>query len=213
MRSSAYLLLLIVVVSCQQPGRIPDNFDYGKIEDNVYKNQYFHFQLPVPETWVVQNKEQTEKLVKEGKEYIQQHNKEMEKTIKAGDVSTATLLTVFKNKTDSVTGEFNPSLMVIAENLGSGSGVRSGKDYLISAKKLMEKSGIPYRFSNEFQVDKIGNRKFDVMPVSVTSGGIGVNQFYYTTIEKNFALSMIISFSGDVQKNQLVSIIDKIKFD
>jgi len=214
MRSLTFLLLLLVI-SCQQPGKIPENFDYGKVENNVYKNQYFHFQLPVPADWAVQNKEEIDKMMKQGSEYINEHSKDknMDKAIQASAVTTATLLTVFKNKTDSVTGEFNSSFMIIAENLGSRSGVRSGKDYLMAAKKLMEKSGIAYQFPNDFQFDKIGNRKFDVMPVSITTNGLDVGQVYYATVEKNFAISVIISFAGDEQKNQLVNIIDKIKFD
>jgi len=34
----------------QQP-KIPDDFDYGRIEDGVYKNDYFNMKVSLPAAW------------------------------------------------------------------------------------------------------------------------------------------------------------------
>ncbi|MBK9455745.1 MAG: hypothetical protein IPO24_09235 [Bacteroidetes bacterium] len=42
---------LLLVVSCKNYIGIPDNFDYGKIENNVYVNEFFGMKMPLNEGW------------------------------------------------------------------------------------------------------------------------------------------------------------------
>src|SRR5438552_17365781 len=104
MRLALSILLLVVVSACKQSSKIPENFDYGKIENGVYSNNYFDFEIPIPEKWVVQDKEQVKQLQKEGEDLIAEKDKELAKKIKAGDISSAILLTVFRNRIDTVVG-------------------------------------------------------------------------------------------------------------
>src|ERR1044072_4927833 len=89
MRLFLVAVLLTVIAGCKQK---PKNFDYGKIENGVYTNNYFDFEIPVPPTWAVQNKEQVQKLQKTGEELISGKDKELGAKIKAAEVTTAILL-------------------------------------------------------------------------------------------------------------------------
>ncbi len=211
MRFVPYLLLLFAILSCKQSSKIAENFDYGKIENGVYSNNYFDFEIPVPEKWVVQNKEQVKQMQKQGEDLIAEKDKELAKKIRAGDISTAILLTVFKNRIDTVVvNEYNSSFVILAENLGTMSGINKGDDYLAHAKTFLQQSG--YKFPSGFYSEKIGNKKFDGMDVSMNSKGTEVKQSYYSTISKNFALSIIISFVTDEQERELKNVLNRIKF-
>ena len=62
---------LLLIAGCKQT---PKNFDYGKIENGVYRNNYFDFEIPVPANWAVQNREQVQELQKTGEELIDAGN-------------------------------------------------------------------------------------------------------------------------------------------
>jgi|ERR1051326_7171713 hypothetical protein len=213
MRFALCILLLVVVCACKQSSKIPENFDYGKIENGVYSNNFFDFEIPVPEKWIVQDKEQVKQLQKQGEELIAEKDKELAKKVKAGDISTAILLTVFRNRTDSAVAsdQFNSSFVILAENLGTLSGINKGDEYLTHAKTFLQQSG--YKFPSGFYSEKIGNKKFDGMDVSMNQKGTEVKQSYYSTIAKHFALSIIISFVTDEQERELKNILNRIKFE
>jgi len=211
MRLSIFIFLMITAAACQHSSKIPDNFDYGKMENGVYTNNYFDFEIPVPDKWTVQTKEQVQQLRKQGEDSAYGDNAELKTKIKAADIQTAILLTVFKNKTDSAINGFNYSFIILAENLDN-SGEKEGKDYLAHAKEIMKQSNVSYQFSPEFYSEKIGNKKFDGMDVSLIANADNVQQSYYSRIDRNFALSFIISYASNEQKTELKNIINKIRF-
>jgi len=208
MRLFFFAVVLLTIAGCKQQ---PKNFDYGKIENGVYTNSYFDFEIPVPPNWVVQNKDQVQQLQKTGEELVSGNNKELGAKIKAANVTTAMLLTVFKNKTDAVTDKFNSSFIILSENLG-GMPIKKGSDYLAHAKEIMQQSNMSYQFAPDYSTEKIGNKEFDRMDVSLNGQTGNVQQSYYSVIDKDFALSIIISYGDDQQKAELKNIIDKIKF-
>jgi hypothetical protein len=213
MRWTAYFFLVIILAACNDSPTIPENFDYGKIENNVYKNEYFGFELPVPADWAVENKEQTQQIQEEGRKIIGEHNKELAERIKADNVRSAMLLSVFRYKDDSVVGKYNPSFGIAVENLGKSSRIKNGEDYLKQAKALMQQSGISYTFGTGFISQKLGNKEFTVMELTALyKGDFKVGQLYYATIEKGFAISVIASFGDDEQKDKLKEILANIRF-
>lgn len=165
MRLFFFAVLLLVVAGCKQQ---PKDFDYGKIEKGVYTNNYFDFEIPVPPNWAVQNKEQVQQLQKTGEELVSGSNKELGAKIKAADIRTAILLTVFKNKTDVVADKFNSSFIILSENLG-GMPIKKGSEYLAHAKEIMQQSNMSYQFAPSYANEKIGNREFDRMDVTLAS--------------------------------------------
>jgi phosphomevalonate kinase len=195
------------MLACRHSSKIPDDFDYGKIENGVYNNNYFQFKIPVPENWAVQTREQVQQLQKQDGEAVSTNNSELRSTIKAADVQAAILLTVLKTKPENSLNEFNSSFIILAENVGN-TVMKAGKDYLEHAKEIMKQSNLSYQFAPEYYSEKIGNRKFDAMNITLDS----VQRTYYSMINRNFALSLIISYRDDQQKQELKNVINKIRF-
>ena len=209
MRIFLFSVLLFALVGCKEAEK---NFDYGKIENGVYTNDYFDFNIPVPQSWDVRNDEQVKQLQKKGSGLISGNNKELEAKIDEADVNTVVLLTVFKNKEDTTAVKFNPSFILLCENLQGSPDIKKGKDYLDHAKYLMQQSKMPYQFTPEYFTEKVGNKEFDRMDAVLDGQMGGIQQSYYSIIDKGYALSIIISFVDADQKTELKEIINKIKF-
>ena len=74
------LILIFSLTSCNQNGK-PKNFDYGHIEDNKYLNSFFGLELTIPDSWIVQTKEQTENLSKVGRDLVAGDDKNLKAVI------------------------------------------------------------------------------------------------------------------------------------
>jgi len=208
MRIFILVLCLVAMMACRHSSKIPDDFDYGKIENGVYNNNYFQFKIPVPENWAIQTREQVYQLQNQNGETSPANSSELRSTIKAADVQATILLTVLKNKPENSLNEFNPSFIILAENLVGSTSMKTGQDYLDHAKAIMKQSNLDYQFAPDYYSEKIGNRKFDAMNITLDS----VQRTYYSMINRNFALSLIISSRDDQQKQELKNVINKIRF-
>jgi len=183
-------------------------FDYGKIKDNTYKNDFFDIEITFNTEWFVQSKEQERTIMKQGVDLIK--DEDLKPLIEASKVNTAQLITILKYEFGSAV-DSNPSFMALAENVKNFPGIKRGKDYLFHSKKLLQKS-LPDKcsFEKDFYEKSIGNMEFDVMEVKINHLNQTIIQEYFSTIKKGFCLSFIISYSNDEEKKELYSIIDKI---
>jgi len=64
----------------------PENFDYGRVEDGTYRNDYFGFTFKLPANWVVQSKEQTQDLANTGKKLLAGDDENMKAAIQASEI-------------------------------------------------------------------------------------------------------------------------------
>jgi hypothetical protein len=213
MKAFIFLCIGIFLFACRQQPEIPDDFDYGRIEDGVYKNDYFNMKVSLPSTWEIQSKDQMANLVNEGEKIIEKKNKGFSSKLKANQISTALLLIMFKNKRDSVVGQFNPSFMIIAENLGRISGIKTGVDYLDHLKKTLQQTGINYQVSPGYNTRNIGGKDFDVLKATQNVGEVmDVKTLYSVAIDKGFALTIITIFATDEQEDEITDVLHKITF-
>lgn len=208
---SLFLILTGLIAGAQQPG-MPDDFDYGKVEDTVYKNQYFGFTLPVPATWYNRTKEEMKQGMERGLKRIGEGNKELEPAIKVSQVRTAPLLGVFRYRPDSAVGQFNYSFALVAENLTSITGINSGSAYLGYVEKAMKQSNLSIRIIESKGEQEFGGKKFDLMKIDMTMQGITVHQVYYVAIIRNFATAIIITFINEQQEKELAGILKELRF-
>lgn len=205
------VLLTVLTISCNSNSKTKD-FDYGKVSDGKYLNSYFGFEIELPTDWVVQTKEQTEYIAKMGKDLIAGDDKNMKAAINAAEINSANLLAVFKYEVGSPV-DYNPNLMLVAQNLKNTPGIKSGSDFLLQARKLLKQAQIQYDFiDEEFKKDIINNQEFYIMNCSQNFMGINIKQKCYSTIQDGFCLSAIVSFTDDEQKNDLENIINTMKF-
>lgn len=210
-RLSAVLISVTFFSGCSLfERRIPEDFDYGKAENGIYKNHFFDLEVSYPQEWVVQTKEEVEALKEKGGDIVAGDNETLKRAVKAAEVNTAYLLTIFKYELGSPV-DFNPSFMVMAENTKLSPGIKDGKDYLFHAKKLLDQTQLGYSIADDFSLKKIGSRDFYVMEASLSAGGMTITQEYMATVLNGFSLGLIATYTNEEQKNELYSIIDKVK--
>ena len=204
-------IFLIFTISCSNNSK-PKDFDYGKVENDRYVNSYFDLELNLPSHWIVQTKEQTENLSKRGKELIAGDNKNMKAVFKASEINTANLIAAFQYEVGSAV-DYNPSFMLVAENLKGFPGIKTGSDYLFQTRKLMKQSQFQYdSIDDEFKKIIINNQEYYLMNTSVNYAGYTIRQEYYSTLQDGFCISAIISYNDDEQKSILKKVINSMKF-
>jgi hypothetical protein len=211
MRSVTPFLFICLIVSCRQTPKAPKTFDYGKIENGTYSNTYFDFTMPIPETWEVQNEEQLKASRERGEQYIASKNERLASQLK--DIDYAALLSVFKYRKDTITGTFNPSFMFVTENISRAPGINSPIKYFEQSQRMMRQSGVGYNIKPGFDRMNLGGKEFVRMQTTLTVNGIEVNQAYYCTLIKDFALVLIISYVDEEQHEELREAVNKVRFN
>lgn len=208
-----YLFFSLLIVSgtgCKKQQK-EKYFDYGKIENGVYSNDYFGFQITVPSNWVVQSDETMEELRKQGRELLAGDDERMKKRIAAADVNSANLITIFQYEMGAPV-EFNPSMVIMAENLKNNTGIKSGKDYLFHVRKHLQTAGYG-TVSKDFPVKKISGREFYLMVMEVSSyTENAITQEYYAMIQDGMSLNIILSYNSEEQETALRNILNTLKF-
>ncbi len=211
MKTVIYLCCIVLCLcSCNEPkAKLPENFDYGNTSNGLYTNSYFNLEVEFNPHWTLQNKQQIDDL-------IELHTKTSGKDanfkaiIEASQIHTAYLLTIFKYDMGSAVA-FNPSFMVIAENLNNFSGIKNGKDYLFHAKKLMQNTEMQYSFKTPVKERNIGTAQCYVMETQLDLGGTTIVQEYMSTVRKGFSLSFVLTYATTEERDALYAIIGSIK--
>jgi hypothetical protein len=108
----------------------------------------FECEITLPKDWIIQTKEQLENLAKTGKALIAGDDANMNAVVKASEVNVANLLAVYQFERGSAV-EYNPSIMLVAENVKNFPGIKNGSDYLFQARKMLGQSQIKYDHLDE----------------------------------------------------------------
>jgi len=212
MKISFLLIILSVLNGFICKSQIsPADFDYGRVENDKYVNNYFGFEIMLPINWIVQSKEQLANAIETGKNIVIGDDTNMRAVIKASEVNIANLLAVSQYAKGAAV-EYNPSIVIIAENVKNTTGIKKGSDYLFHARRWMMQSQFKYDYLDEqFEKEIISGTDFYKMNAGVNFLGLDIKQIYYTTVLKGFCLNIVISFVNDKQKEELLNSIKSIK--
>ncbi len=186
-------------------------FDYGKTIDGKYINSYFGLEITLPENWIVQSNEQSEQLQKKGKDLVVGDNQNLKAIIDASEINSANLLYAFQYEVGSAV-EYNPGITIVAENIKDFPGIKSGSEYLFHTKRLLQQTKLQTQIDKESTLEAIDKQEFYTMNCAIDYMGITIQQKYYSTIIKGFALSFIISYTTEDQKSELLNSIHSINF-
>lgn len=206
-----FFIIVLLAMSCgEATTSMPKNFDYGSIKENVYSNDFFDLEITFPANWVVQDQEQVAQMTQYGKEVLSGDDAVLKTVIKASEINSANLLTIFKYEFGAPV-DYNPNLVVVAENIQNASGIKRGKDYLFHSKKLLEQSQLEYTFDKDIYTQGIGSKEFDMMETNLFYIGQDITQEYICTIVNGFSLVFIISYTTEEERRELQSIIEGIR--
>lgn len=209
MKKLVLLICVLTAVACKTEKGMPENFDYGSVENNVYVNDYFKMRLPFDPSWDVQSKEERDDISNLGKDLIEDDN--LKRSIDASEISNASLFTAFKYELGT-TENYNPSISIIAENVNQFPHVKRGRDYLEEAKKMMDQMVLDYTFDFQDEPKLIGNQSFDILNVDVDYYRSTFHQQYMSTITKGFSLLLVISYETEAQREELEALVDTVVF-
>ena len=205
-------LFLVVAFSCKNITGIPDNFDYGKVEGTTYINTYFKFKMPLDSGWEVIDNKVMDSLKEISKEELAGGNEELKHTVEASEVRTAQLLTMVHYDTVAFS-LFNTNISILAENVKIAVGVKTGKDYLESAKKLLDQSAYTLDYLGEIESAQVADREFYKMKIVNHYQGFDIHQVYYATIIKGFAFAFVGSYLNEAQLDNINKQIAKMQFE
>lgn len=209
------LILGMLILSCNDNNndkKQSDNFDYGYVENDIYTNEFFGATVNLPEAWIVQSKEQVENISNTGKNLIAGDNDNLKAAIKASEINSVNLLAAFENELGAAV-DYNPSIMIIAENIKNLPGIKNGSDYLFQARRLIQQGQVKYDYLSEnFEREIINETEFYKMKAEINYMGIEINQIYYSSIIKGFSFNVIISYVSDEQKEVLLKSLNSLKF-
>ncbi|NME71600.1 hypothetical protein [Flammeovirga aprica] len=206
------ILLVILFSNCSLYGQ-SENFDYGSVTENIYTNDYFKCKIEIPENWVVQSRERTDQIADLGKELIAGDNQKLKSVIKVSNVNTVNLLCAFQHEL-GYTVDYNPNIIVVAENVIRYPEIKSGRDFLFQSKRLMKQSQFKYDYvSDEFERIKISGVEFYKMEAHMNIMGTEVKQMFYSTIRERFSFNIVISYVTESQKEILLESLDSLKFN
>lgn len=192
----------------QQTDAAPTKFaglDYGKVAGSSYANNFFGFRLIIPFGWRVQGQEVKDMLSEKGRETIKSDNAQTNRQIDTSVSNTVNLLTIFKYEVGAAT-DFNSSLICGAEWLPTS---MTANQYLMNAKRVLEMSSQQGQYSiKPFTTETVGGEGFAVMEVVNSS----INQKYYVSIKKGYALFFILTFASDEDEAVLRQAIRSVRF-
>lgn len=203
----AFGLIIIAVMSfCfTSKGQITV-FDMGHVEYGVYKNNYFNFKIMLPNAWYIQTPSQDDNTSSDGS------TGDSETIMDASEVSTANLLEAFQYKVGTEV-EFNPSILIGAENIMDAPEIKNGNDFLLLVKDLIVQEEIEYDYvSDEIEYQSINGTDFYKMVTRVNYNGVEIEQNYYSTVSNGFCFNIIISFNTGTQKEILLRSINTMIF-
>jgi hypothetical protein len=206
-------LLFLMLSSCSSTEK-EKILNYGKIENNVYRNDYFAIEVKIPEGWVVQNRDQIEQLTQQGEERIKSVNKELAKQIDLSQEQTVYLLTVFKNAVEEASPEnsFNNSFMLMAEKLPNDS-FQNGKQYLVKAAQMLNQSGQYQRIDEGITAMQVDGRTFYKLKAFMDTPQLTIEQSIIATVWNNYALAFILTYADKEQMKELDDVISSVSFN
>lgn len=175
------LFLTIITFGCNSQDT-PKNFDYGHVKKDKYVNSFFHFEITLPTKWIVQTKEQKDDLMKTGGDLMAGDDKKMKAALKAAEIKSANLLTVFQYEVGTAV-DYNPGMVIMVENVSNLPGMKTGSDYLFQVRKFMKQSQIKYdTIDKDFSKELINGVEFYKMNAVMNYLGFAIQQIFYTTI-------------------------------
>ena len=201
------LCVILLASSCKDEHKISEDFDHGKIENGVYSNEFFNFEVPYNQDWSVKSRDQMTEMTEEVRDFVDQGN--LETTPKETQINFAQLFALFKFPIGTVS-EFNPSLIINAENLKSLSAIKTPKDYINETKILLDEGPMNFVYKEKPYSITIGSKEFATM--EVYNQDYNITQEFFAAIHHGFAIAMVISYNDDAQKESLHKMIDNLKF-
>ena len=173
--------------------------DLGRVQEGTYINSGLGFTFKYPQGWTVHGKETDDRIRELGKEKAAAEGAMSKAALEASLKQTHSLLTVFRHPIGTPGVGFNPGILVLAERVSHAPGVKTGKDFLLNVRELMQKTGGQALLKEPTEHIFDGWQFFRDDYSLQSPGGGRVIQSYYAHIVKGYAL--VFLFMAEDQKD------------
>lgn len=212
MKKIFLLTIAIHVFSLWSGSAHSDEIGYGEIKNEIYINKYFSMSIQVPKGWSVQSKAAIKEISDRGGDLIAGDDENLKAAIKVAEKQTVNLFAFFKYEQGAPV-DFNPSIMAAAERVAHMPGIKKGSDYLFHLKKTLQAGQLEYTFPKDTYTRHLSGSSFDVMPAQITVGNTAIFQEYYSTKIKDYVLSLILTYSSQSEKDELVKALNTLQLN
>ncbi|HOX38490.1 MAG TPA: HEAT repeat domain-containing protein [Candidatus Brocadiia bacterium] len=181
-----------------------------------YSNAFLGMTFDIPEGWAIADEKTRAKLLEQAFGQVAATDPFGKMNASASKARTKSLLLVSEKPIGTYMRGFNPSLILIAEDVGAFPGVASGKTYLEHTRKGMTKTNMPFKFSETFGEFAIGGEIFATMDGSAEVPFMGrklvVRQKYLSTVRNDYALGFIMSYTDESHFKMLIEALRSLEF-
>ncbi|VBB09035.1 Hypothetical protein LUCI_4321 [Lucifera butyrica] len=189
----------------------PQVLDTGKIEGSVYKNDYFGLTMNIPENWSIQNDEAKNEMKKTGEKLLTDSDEAKKAGVERSIERTVNLLSASKYPLGTP-NKVNANMLVMAEKVSAFPGIKTGKDYLLNAKKMLESSRVKFTFK-DITSEKIDGLDFSVLECIFKVQDKQITQKYYAAVIRDYALVFNMTYVSSEDLATLNKAISTVKFE
>lgn len=198
-----FMLIILSLTACNKSSNNAKDFDYGKVGNGIYENQFFNLKIELPQTWFVLDEDENKNLIQSG-------GKNKKST---SDITTEVLLTTMQYEMGKSDTAFNANLIILTENLKGNDRIRTATDYLMFTRKSLENQAEKREFPDKtIKTQKLDNIDFAEMNVVIHDAEISYKQKYLTSIINGFALTLIQTYQYPSQQAQLEQVTKSVRF-
>lgn len=183
---------------------------YGEYKQGEYINNYYGFQLTIPENFIFQDDETRQYIQSIGAELIAEDENHKKTLEELAEIQTYNILMTTKYELGTP-GVENIILQVMAENLKYAPGVQNGSDYLWFIKEQLGSGGITISNESEFDIETINGIEFHTYSYSIEIQSTTINQKWFCKKVDDHALSFAITYATEDGFIELDSILNTIE--
>ena len=167
-------------------------------EAGYYQDNYFEFSFSFPTSWTVVEKTSLNQFQAAGGDVLKNEGILKPNVVKADQQNTTNLLKI-ENRRDSSTG-YVPSIVIVAERLHDGAPFKNAEGYVAHTANLLLRIHSP-KYSVVTPTSKVlvGGKEFFRIGIKSDVPEQTVQQFFYGSLIKGFAVSITVS-AGDIDQ-------------
>ena len=216
MKPMWYLACVGIALTClASPGcdqKAPEvQLDAGYFRGSQYRNDYLGMSLTLPETWVIQDEEARRQLKRSGQDLVAGDNKNLQAAFEESQSRSHSLFMVFQYPLGSPV-LCNASIVSGAEDVTQSPGIRNGADFLFHMRRYIESSQMQFTFGDEVRRETLDGVEFHVQTMELVLPDITVQQEVYATVRRGYAVTLVLSFGDEEQKDALHGILQTLSF-
>lgn len=203
-RILAVLITFLSLTSCKEKSQY---FDWGIVKDNVYKNKFFDFTIPIPKDWLYDDKYS----IYWGEQTNLPGNRAIKSSYDDGflftiDPGTVKETSLFLLKMPSADANNSSNIYFKVENAAQIDNVtiKNIDDYLEYCLKDAKKNKSVKLDSEEYEKLSIGGQSFFKLTGTFSAeNGTKIFQQYYLTLKRGFGFGVFLSSDSKEELTEL----------